>query len=47
MPNEPLDIDELERMEKAATPGPWEIREVAHEASPYSKRRVYRVEIRP
>lgn len=27
------------------TPGPWEIREVAHEKTPYSPRRVYRVEI--
>lgn len=27
------------------TPGPWEIREVAHEATPLNKRRVYRVEI--
>jgi len=27
------------------TDGPWEIREVAHEATPYSPRRVYRVEI--
>ncbi len=27
------------------TPGPWELREVAHEATPYSKRRVYRMEI--
>lgn len=27
------------------TPGPWEIREVAHEATPLNERRVYRVEI--
>lgn len=27
------------------TPGPWEIRELAHEATPWRKRRVYRVEI--
>lgn len=27
------------------TPGPWELRERAHEATPYSKRRVYRMEI--
>lgn len=27
------------------TKGPWEIREVAHEATPLNKRRVYRVEI--
>jgi hypothetical protein len=27
------------------TPGPWEIREVAHEATPFRERRVYRVEI--
>ena len=29
----------------AHTSGPWEIREVAHEATPLNKRRVYRVEI--
>mgnify|MGYP001206569538 CR=1 FL=1 len=27
------------------TPGPWEIREVAHEATAWHKRRVYRAEI--
>lgn len=27
------------------TKGPWEIREVAHEKTPFNERRVYRVEI--
>ena len=27
------------------TPGPWVLREFAHEATPWSKRRVYRVEV--
>lgn len=27
------------------THGPWEIREIAHEATPFNERRVYRVEI--
>lgn len=30
---------------KQHTPGPWELRERAHEATPYSKRRVYRMEV--
>ena len=35
------------KAKKAAhTPGPWETFEVAHEETPWSKRRVYRVEIR-
>lgn len=29
----------------AHTPGPWETREIAHEATPYAKRWVYRMEI--
>jgi hypothetical protein len=27
------------------TPGPWELKEVAHEKTPFSERRVYRLEI--
>lgn len=43
MTNEELSA--IEARANAATPGPWEKREVAHEASPYAPRRVYRVEI--
>ena len=39
------DLTAIEARHAAATKGPWETREVAHEKTPYSPRRVFRVEI--
>jgi hypothetical protein len=40
-----IDVDEIRERCERATIGPWDVREFAHEATPWSERRVYRVEI--